>query len=246
METDTYTQEFSELEENRQVYSRVVRDNGDIVITSDLFEAYNLDPSEPGFFTVESPTRCYHFMTSLPDESGTVVQVGQYCAFSFAQQVMLFAQMLVVTLAAVGTTYFAGSIMAGRFLAPLEKAVRQTRQFAENCYHELLTPVTVAMSSVSAALKKKDHLAGLRSVDEDLKQVYYSLQTLSRNATLDHTKQLAAAVNLKQTLVQILNNSSTVFRSVIFRLKRSSIMISLSKLTSAAHNVFLRTSSQTL
>jgi signal transduction histidine kinase len=143
-------------------------------------------------------------MTSLPDESGTVVQVGQYCAFTFAQQVMLFTQMLVVTLAAVGTTYFAGSIMASRFLAPLEKAVQHTRQFAENCYHELLTPITVAMSSVAAALKKKDYLAGLRSVDEDLKQVYYSLQALSRNATLDHTKQLAAAVNLKQLIVQIL------------------------------------------
>ncbi len=189
------------LEKNHQVYSRVVAKNGDILSTSDLFETYNIDPKQSGFFTFETTSHCFHVITSQPDNKGSVIQVGQYCAFSFSQQLIIFLEMLVVTSGAVLATYLLGWFIAGYLLRPLEKAVKQTRQFAENCYHELMTPLTVAMSSTSAALKAKKYQEGLSSVDEDLKEVFYSLQTLSKNALHDQNQTTAEKINMSELVV---------------------------------------------
>lgn len=197
------------LEKNRQVYSRVIAQNGDILSTSDLFETYNIEPQPSGFFTFETTIYCFHVMTSQPDDKGSIIQVGQYCAFSFSQQLIIFLEMLVVTSGAVIATYFLGWIIAGHLLKPLEAAVKQTRQFAENCYHELMTPLTVAMSSVSAALKAKKYQAGLQSVDEDLQAVFYSLQTLSQNASYRQNQIIAEKINLSELLIKCVQKYET-------------------------------------
>jgi K+-sensing histidine kinase KdpD len=213
---------FAALEKNHQVYSRVIAKNGDVLITSDLFEKFNIDPSEAGFFTIDSGSSCFHVMTSQPDETGTVVQVGQYCAFSQRQQLTLFIVMLFVTLGAVIATYLVGWLMAGYFLHPMEKAIQQTRQFAENCYHELMTPLAVAMSSVSAGLKSKKYQEGLHSVDEDLKAVYDILQTLTKNTLLQQSQYQYQKIVMGEVLKQCLaeHSSSAKKRALSFDLSQ--------------------------
>jgi two-component sensor histidine kinase len=177
--------DLTKLEDNKSVYSRVILPNGDILFTSDLFESINLDTTETGFQTIETDTICIHAITEQiesGENAGSTVQVGQYCAFPYREQQSLFLKMVGGMCFLLVGAYIFALFVAGKFLKPLEQIVKQTRQFAENCYHELLTPLTTAMTTVDATKRTHTYKDGIQSVEEDLSDMYYSIQTLSKNA----------------------------------------------------------------
>jgi two-component system, OmpR family, sensor kinase len=95
-------------------------------------------------------------------------------------------------------TYLLGLKIAGKFLKPMQKAAQQTRDFAENCYHELLTPLTVAMTTIDATKQSKTYEKGIESLDEDLKNMYYSLQTLNKNAVENNQHTIEDSTDISQ------------------------------------------------
>ena len=65
---------FQTLQQQKSVYSRVVQADGNILFTSDLFEAYNLDTKINGFTTINKGELCIHAINSKiasGDKAGT-------------------------------------------------------------------------------------------------------------------------------------------------------------------------------
>lgn len=200
--------DLNQLKENRTVYSRVISSNGDILFSSDLFDQLNVDTSQEGFFTFNFENICIHTYTAKinsGENMGSTVQVGQYCPFSYNQQRTIFLQMIGITMLFLLFTYFLGLKIAGKFLKPMQKAAQQTREFAENCYHELLTPLTVAMTTIDATKQSKTYEKGIQSLDEDLKNMYYSLQTLNKNAVENNQHTIEDSTNISQLIEKLIS-----------------------------------------
>ncbi|OGK63007.1 hypothetical protein A2334_01520 [Candidatus Roizmanbacteria bacterium RIFOXYB2_FULL_38_10] len=240
------------LKDNKQVYSRVILKNGDILYSSDLFEDYNLSPEQKGFMTIDIGSLCINAISSsitTGEQAGSIVQVAQYCSFSSSQQRSLFKKIILTTLVLLVFTYFLSLKVAGKLLKPLEKVTRQTRQFAENCYHELLTPITVAMTTIEATKSSKKYKSGIDSVEEDLRGVYHSLQTLNQQATLESNALQSHPTNMSQMLKELTEsfrqraqeknisiNTDGIKRDIYKNIERNSVKIIFRNLIENAIN----------
>jgi len=195
------------LQNNREVYSRVVLANGGILFSSDLFDVYNIDTQISGFYTIDKDSLCVNILTSKivsGNQNGTIVQVGQYCPFSSTQQKDLFYKIILVTLFLLAITYIVGFKMAEHFLKPLEKSIRQTKQFAENCYHELMTPLSVAITTIAATKRTEKYKEGIESLEEDLKDAYYSLQAMNNTTLLKQFRQKHETIHISRLIEEII------------------------------------------
>ncbi|MEI6533275.1 MAG: HAMP domain-containing sensor histidine kinase [Candidatus Roizmanbacteria bacterium] len=194
---------LSSLQQQKNVYSRVILSDGSILFTSDLFEQYNLDITQKGFATINVGQLCIHAITtsvSSGTNAGSIVQVGQYCPFPDYQQRLLFMQLLVLTGVLVFVTYFIGLGISGIFFKPLIQSMKKTRQFVENAYHELLTPVSVALTTIDATLVTQNYQEGIESLQQDLHSIKESLHVLSRQS-LEYQKQISTEpININEAI----------------------------------------------
>ncbi len=181
----TDEQAFEELRQYKEVYSRVILPNGDILFSSDLFDTVSVDPDVYGFHELNIRGICIYAQTEIissGDRAGSVIQVAQYCPLTPEQQRELFYTMVGLGFVASLAAYILGLALAGRFLRPLQDSATQTKVFAQHVYHELFTPVTVAITTVASALRSKRYKQGLESLDEDLTHIQESLQLLGDRA----------------------------------------------------------------
>lgn len=202
--------DFDSLQANKRVFSRVMKPNGDILFSSDLFNALFIDVDKEGFSKqVIEDTCVYLYTTNISSGAynGYIVQAAQYCPFTQAQQRNLLITMLTVTLFILILTYFAGLAVAKWLLKPLQKSIDQTRKFAQNCHHELLTPISVALTTAEASEKSKEYQKGIKSIKEDLFNAYDSLKLLSSRAFHEQAKFSLKKINVSLLLEKALNNS---------------------------------------
>jgi two-component sensor histidine kinase len=213
-ESEKNKSNLTDLQNIKNVYSRVILPNGGILFTSDLYDQTFIDPKNEGFSIIDQGNICIYNINSKiasGTNTGSIVQVGQFCPFNYEQQKALFKKILLVTLAVLFLTYLMGFIAAKWLLKPIEKSLAQTRQFVENCYHELLTPITVAMTTIDAGEKTKDYENTLGSLKEDLKNIYNSLYSLSKNALLENQKANIHETNLVQVLEDLTKDQKEKF-----------------------------------
>ncbi|MBU2524473.1 HAMP domain-containing histidine kinase [Patescibacteria group bacterium] len=195
--------DFDNLQANKRVFSRVIKPNGDILFSSDLFNALFIDVDTEGFNKQIIENTCVYLYTTNINSgiySGYIVQAAQYCPFTQDQQKSLFVTMFGVTLLILILTYFAGLIVSKWLLKPLRKSIEQTREFAQNCHHELLTPISVALTTVEASEKSKEYKKGIASIKEDLFYAHDSLKLLSSRAFHEQAKFSLNRINISSIL----------------------------------------------
>jgi signal transduction histidine kinase len=201
--------DFDTLQANKRFFSRVIKSNGDILFSSDLFNALFIDIDEEGFSKQIIEDTCIYLYTtniSSGTYNGYTVQTAQYCPFTPSQQRNLFTTMLAITLFILILTYFAGLEVAKWLLKPLQEAVEQTREFAQNCHHELLTPISVALTTAEASEKSKEYKKGIKSIKEDLLHAYDSLKLLSSRAFHDQAKFSLSRIDVSSILKKALES----------------------------------------
>lgn len=181
----TDEQAFEQLKNNKQVYSRVILANGDILYSSDLFDTLSVDHTQLGFHKYSVRGVCIYAQTakvSSGQYQDASIQVASYCPFTTAQQRKLLLNMLMVAILASALSYFLGILLANRSIRPIHESATQTKIYAQNVHHELFTPISVAITTVGASLANKNYLAGLESVNQDLTAMQQSLQLLNQQA----------------------------------------------------------------
>lgn len=172
-ESNITKQQF--LQEQESVFSRIILENGDIFSTSDLFENYTIDPYQEGFRKEMIKQVCLYSLTSKNNAGSTkktIFQVAQYCSFTPQQERQIFFIILGGSIVLSFFTYFVGQKIGKSLLKPLQKNLEQTKAFAQNCYHELLTPLSVALTTIAATHKTKNYQQGIISLEEDLKKAH--------------------------------------------------------------------------
>ncbi|MFC1617723.1 sensor histidine kinase [Patescibacteria group bacterium] len=202
------SKESDRVREYSQVSSRIIDPNGKVTYNSELFDVSPIAKDDTGFRVIETDQSCTYSLSNQlehGDKAGTTIQVAEYCAFPPSAQRAFFWQMLIVAGIFVFATYLLGLFVAKSLLKPLEKSVEQTRQFSQNCYHELLTPVAVAMSTVEAASMSGDYEKGLESVKEDLQNIHGSLELLSSKAFWNQAKISMEKTDLRLIMNKILH-----------------------------------------
>ncbi len=220
------SEEFQKLQKDSSVYSRVILSNGDILYSSDLFDSFFIDPDQKGFKKSIKYETCIYSVTSQISEgenAGSIVQVAQYCTFTPKQQKEIIMQMLVVTGMMSVITYIFGLLVAKLLLNPLQKSVNQTHQFIQNCYHELLTPLTVASTSIEAAIASNKHKKGLLSVQEDLGESIKALEVLSSQASLKQSRTMEEKINVYDVLEEVSDLYSSKLKTKNLKLKEQDI-----------------------
>ncbi|MBN2015297.1 HAMP domain-containing histidine kinase [Candidatus Dojkabacteria bacterium] len=201
-------EDFKELQENKTVFSRIILANGDIAYSSDLFDSFYIDPQDKGFKKhVQYGTCVYSYTADVTDgeNSGSIVQVAQYCAFTIKQRNNILKLMIFVTLISSFATFLLGLLIAKIFMRPLEKSVEQTRAFTRNCYHELLTPITLAMTTADASTRSGRYKDGLFSIKEDLGQCKRALNLLSSNALREQLSLSSEKADVAEILEQVIS-----------------------------------------
>lgn len=202
--------DFDNLQANKRVFSRVIKPNGDILFSSDLFNALFIDTDADGFSKQVIEDTCVYLYTTNINSGiydGYMVQAAQYCPFTQAQQRSLLTTMIIVTLLVLILTYFAGLAVAKWLLKPLQESVEQTRKFAQNCHHELLTPISVALTTAEASEKSQEYQKGIFSIKEDLLHAHDSLKLLSSRAFYEQAKFSLHQINISLMFEKALANS---------------------------------------
>lgn len=188
------------LKEDKTAFSRVILENGDILFTSDLFDTYSFNHESVGFKKHKIGDVCiynYNSKISSGENEGGIIQVAQYCPFSKQQQNSLYSLMFLIAVIIIISTYIGGLLLSKFFLRPMKRSVEQTRKFAQDCHHELLTPITVALSTVESSLKTKTYEEGLTSVEEDLISAYKSLELLNSQSFYDQSELEKKEIDIK-------------------------------------------------
>ncbi len=196
------------LQENKAVFSRVIASNGDILFSSDLFDTYYLDYKQPGFNKIETANTCIYIHTSQiesGDKIGTIVQVGQYCSFSQSDFESMFTVALAVAPILAIVSYILGFAVAWILMRPLRQSYAQTMLFARNTYHDLLTPLTVAVSTAEAKLITKQYKEGLESVRDDLVNAQYSLELIKAKVVAHDSKLDIKRIDITKSLKELLD-----------------------------------------
>jgi K+-sensing histidine kinase KdpD len=202
--------DFNNLQANKRVFSRVLKPNGDILFSSDLFNALFIDTDADGFSKQVIADTCVYLYTTNINSGiydGYMVQAAQYCPFTQAQQRSLLTTMIIVTFLVLILTYFAGLAVAKWLLKPLQESVEQTRKFAQNCHHELLTPISVALTTAEASEKSQEYQKGILSIKEDLLHAHDSLKLLSSRAFYEQAQFSLHRINISLMFEKALANS---------------------------------------
>ncbi len=201
------TNEFDALQQSNQVYARVFLPNGDILFSSDLFDTYSfINPDELGFRKLQDSNTCVYIDTvriTEGEQKDAIVQVGQYCSFSRAEYMRIVIYSLIASLIISLISFVSGRVFAVWVLGPLYSLYQQTKRFSRQVYHELLTPITVALSTAEASVKRKKYKQGLHSVRSDLQEVQNALHVLSSQL---HEREI--------TVSQSKINPSVLFKKV--------------------------------
>jgi hypothetical protein len=195
---------------SQQVYSRIILADGDIIYSSDLFEEYSISPFEQGFqklYGAGGGVCIYSLSQEIisGSKSGDIVQVAQYCSFPESAERDLFGKMILISILLMFVTYLVGYFAAGFFLKPLEKTIKKTKEFTQNAYHELLTPLSVALSTAEASVKLKNYQEGIKSINEDLLEMRETLNLLSMNSLSEQESLLLKKINLSEIITSFLS-----------------------------------------
>ncbi|MBD3329714.1 hypothetical protein GF357_04445 [Candidatus Dojkabacteria bacterium] len=166
-------------------YTRIITQEGNILYTSELFDKYYIDWKRLGFSVYRNPeTVIYVYtarLTSSSDKSVTI-QVAKYSPITPEMRSKLTRSIILISILMSIPTYFIGFVLAKIFILPIRKAAHTTRHFIQNVNHELMTPLTVALSSVEAALCTGKYESGLNSLKKDLLDIKKSLGNLRKNS----------------------------------------------------------------
>ena len=177
--------DLDQLQEIKHVYSRVILPNGDILFTSDLFDSFSVGADALGFEKHSFGDVYVYVLTkelTTGEDAGTIVQVAQYSPFTRGQELRLFGLISASAIVILPLTYLLGLLIAKWLIGPLERTTKKTMEFTQNAYHELLTPITVALTTVDAAKASKKYEKGIKSLGEDLKDVHNVLNVLKDRA----------------------------------------------------------------
>jgi hypothetical protein len=182
---DANAEDIQDIQENRNVYTRVIDPEGYVLYTSDLFDNYNVNFTNDGFQKTETMNTCIYSYTSqiyAGEHKGTTLQTAQFCQITPRQQLHLGFVMVIIAIMASIATYVIGIIISNLLLKPLQRSVDKTREFTQTVYHELLTPISVALSTAESAIKTQKYQKGLKSILVDLKEIRKSLKFLGIKA----------------------------------------------------------------
>lgn len=208
--------QLSSLQQNNQVYARVFLANGQILFSSDLFDTYSfVDPEQLGFRKLENDDVCLYVDTvrlTSGDQAGAIIQTGQYCSFTKKQQKRLWFYGLTAALLLTAIGYLVARKISGWIISPLFKLYQKTLRFSRQVYHELLTPVTVALSTAESATKIKQYKSGLVSVTQDLQQVQACLKILSDQINGQQSQVASVKINLLELLKQVWAGQTRQFK----------------------------------
>jgi signal transduction histidine kinase len=202
---DTSSEDIQEVQENRNVYTRVIDPEGYVLYTSDLFNNFSVDFNITGFNKIETMDTCIYSYTSKINSGvyqDTTLQTAQFCQITPRQQMRLGFIMLAIALIASIAAYIIGLITAKYLHKPLQNSYNKTREFTQNVYHELLTPISVALSTAESSLKTQKYKKGIKSILSDLKQARRSLNFLGIRALNHQTKLSKEAINIKKLIQQ--------------------------------------------
>lgn len=194
--------DFSQLQENQAVYSRVILKNGDILFSSDLFDNNYILPDKSGFYQQHSGSSCFYILSQAVS-TGETIQVGQYCALTQGETRTIYLLVGLITFLVSVLSFVVGWIFSGIILKPYQRIITQAKVFAQNVYHEILTPITVAITSVEAALASKKYLRGLKSVKVDLNEAQKSLDLLSKKTLQEKSITTLDSIDLVKVFNQV-------------------------------------------
>jgi signal transduction histidine kinase len=212
---DTSSEDIQEVQENRNVYTRVIDPEGYVLYTSDLFNNFSVDFNIAGFNKIETMDTCIYSYTSKINSGeyqDTTLQTAQFCQITPRQQMRLGFIMLAIALIASIAAYIIGLITAKYLHKPLQNSYNKTREFTQNVYHELLTPISVALSTAESSLKTRKYKKGIKSILSDLEKARKSLNFLGTKA-LSHQNKLSkenfdAVKKVKEIVSKVENNIS--------------------------------------
>lgn len=226
--------ELIDFYQKNQVFSRIVLTSGANLITSDVFENYFVPLDQKGFRKMNFNGDCLFVYTNKLD-NGETLQVARFCALDYNQQRDLYLMLLGFSIVVLILNYLLGLVVAQRFLQPLEEMVGKAKKFVQNCYHELLTPITVMISSVDRAKMTKQYEEGIKSVDDDLKVVYQTLDFFRTQATLDQAQVEFERINVSEVLRKVIDKYQELFRD-----KNMEFNSDLAEVVKDGHDLSLR------
>jgi signal transduction histidine kinase len=230
--------DLASLESNQAVYSRVILPNGDILFSSDLFEENIVDHQVKGFQKISTRNSCiysYNGTISEGENKDAIVQVALYCPLTRAEERTIILYAVLATVAISGLSYFIGYSVAKRLLQPVKKSAEQTLTFTRNVYHELLTPLTVALSTAQTKLKTGKYKEGLESVKEDLENTTSSLDLLKAKLMQHDAKLKFQEIKIGEILNELLNNYSSRIEE-----KKLDIYLQLDEISLKGDKVIIR------
>lgn len=165
-------------------YTRAIMMNGDILVSSDVFDSFEIDYKDVGFVKFTEESSCYYIYTSIENTSqyGDVsIQAAINCPISSKDQTELIKLGGIITLVIIILLYLSGIIFAKNLTYSLEDLVDKSNKLLQLTYHEILTPISVALSTAQSYLKLSDYKEGLNSVVIDLKSVIDIFSKFSRS-----------------------------------------------------------------
>lgn len=157
----------------------------------------------------------------------TTSMAGWRMAFSdISQERSTLRQMIMnlLTMAALALVvlFFISHLLAHWATAPVERTLKQQRQFIADASHELKTPLTVVLSNVemlqsySQKLSEKDQrwLENIRCSSRQMQALVEDMLVLARSDNLSEGKQIQEPVNLSDLVMDaVLFFEPTVFEA---------------------------------
>jgi hypothetical protein len=187
------------LDASKEVYSRLIAANGDIKFTSDLFETYQVSNKNSGRREYNYGSICIHSYTVQTTDK-EIIQVARYCPLSQESTNQIIIFIILASVVVIVCTYIFGLILATILLRPLEKEVNVHKVFIQDARHELLTPLSVAMSSVDATMVSKQYEEGLLDLKSELKSAINVLDILVKKYINKDKLQQKDQVDLREII----------------------------------------------
>lgn len=180
-----YQNQAKPIKDVRKYSIRIIKLNGDIEYTSDLFEQNNLNPDQAGFSKTENANTCiyvYNQKISSGNNTGKIVQVANYCQLSTQELSGIYLAIGIVAVVVAVMAYLLAFLFAKVVIRPVKDSYNRTQSFGRDLSHEILTPISVALAQVQKSLVNKNYSEGLQSAEANLKNVLDSVNLIKQHS----------------------------------------------------------------
>lgn len=204
----TKEEDLENIQENQSVYSQLLYNDGTVIVSSDLFENIQIDPQKTGFFKIEEDNVCVYVLaekyTDINDEE-LIARVAEFCPISTQKERSIALGFIGIDLIFSIFIFFISLLFADIFLKPIKSSYEISQANLRNIYHELLTPVTIAISDVEKAILKQKYKEGIEEIKKDLNEIYMIIEYL-KSSVNDTKKEIIISEIIKTVIKSFENN----------------------------------------